>query len=291
MDAAHKTLLLNTFNAYIAALDRKDLEPLENYLPYDFEFAENRIWSLQLCEWLVVDDLQELTNTFNHWRSLLLRWHAWNDIVGTRDDSESWALRNEFYHSLAHDCLLGPSAIRDTFTALATETLHQIRMAEDKSIPDHLASDPSPPKFKTSFMTRERKEMQLVEIAARWPLGAPFTDALKLIDTLEYRRETYNYRNMHSHTIGPRLGIGHTRAVKRLAHQAEELLPIGNDRYEMTKIPGKVQISYGFGGTPPLDLETARRLNLQQFYAARDCYAKYLLLVEDSVKALPKVVR
>lgn len=291
MDAAHKTLLLNTFNAYLTALDRDDLTPLESYLPYDFEFIEGRIWRLQLCGWLVADDLQELTNTINHWHSLLLRWHAWNEIVGTSDDSESLTLRNEFYHSLVHDCLLRPSAIRDTFTSLAIDTLHQIRMAENKSIPDYLASDPLPPKFKTSFMTRKQKENQLDEIAARWTLGASFTNALKLLDTQDYRRETYNYRNLHSHTIGPRLGIGHTRAVKRQAHQAEELLPFGNSMYEMTKVPGKVQVSYGFGGTPPLDLEMARRLNLEQFYAARDCYAKYLSLVTDSIKALPKVAR
>ena len=192
MDAAHKALLLNTFNAYLTALDRDDLTPSEDYLPYDLEFTEGRIWTLQLCGRLVADDLQELTNTINHWHSLLLRWHAWNNIVGTSDDSESWALRNEFYHSLAHDCLLRPSAIRDTFTSLAIDTLHQVRMAEDKSIPDYLASDPLPAKFKTSFMNRKQKEKQLDEIAARWTLGAPFTAALKSLDTKDYRRETYN---------------------------------------------------------------------------------------------------
>ena len=132
MDPARKTLLLNTFNAYLTALDRDDLTPSDDYLPYDFEFTEDHSWILQLSGWLVADDLQELTNTINHWHSLLLRWHAWNDIVGTNDNSESWTLRNEFYHSLAHDCLLRPSAIRDTFTSLATDTLHQIRMAEAK---------------------------------------------------------------------------------------------------------------------------------------------------------------
>lgn len=219
--------------------------------------------------------------------TLLIRWNAWNRVLGG-DDEKSWTLRHEFFESLAHDCLLRPSAVRDTFTSLATDTLHQVRMAEDQNIADQLDLDPRPPKFNTKFATRRKKEDQLRNIALKWESGPVFLNSLQAIDTDDYKRSTFNYRNLHSHTIGPSLGVGHVKPVRRQVHQAEELMPIGGHRYQMTKIPGKVQVSYGFGGIPPLHLEEARRLNLEQYYSARRCYEAYLALLKTSIASLPQ---
>jgi hypothetical protein len=288
MDPEYRRLLQATFEEYLDTLEDTDLVPSEPFLSFDFSFLQKKAWRLPLSEWLVEGDLRELTNRLNGWQSLLIRWNAWNRVVGGGDDEKSWTLRHELFESLAHDCLLRPSAVRDTFTSLATDTLHQVRMAEDRKIADQLDSDPRPPKLKTTFATRRQKENQLRNIASKWDLGPAFLNSLQAIDTDDYKRSTFNYRNLHSHTIGPSLGVGRVRPVRRLVDQAEELMPIGDHRYQMTKVPGKIQVSYGFGGPPPLDLEEARRQNLEQYYLARRCYEVYLALLKTSIASLPQ---
>ena len=54
-------------------------------------------------------------------------------------------------------------------------------------------------------------------------------------------------------------------------------------------IPGKLAVSYGFGGTPPLDLETVRAANISQFEKARSCYIEYRALLEAAVDEIELV--
>ena len=128
MDDRYRSLLQDTFGNYLKCLDSL---PGETPLAYDFKFLANRQWHL-LGEMMVSSNLRELTNLVNRWGHSLLRWDAWNQVLAQHDEETAWLLRYEFLDALAHECLLRPSALRDTFTSVATNALHQA-MTEHRS--------------------------------------------------------------------------------------------------------------------------------------------------------------
>jgi hypothetical protein len=262
-------------------------EPTIDFLPYDFDFLKHRKWHL-LAESMIECDLRELTNTVNHWHDSLKRWHAWNIVISKHNEDDAWVLRREFLEALAHECLLRPSSVRDMLTAVATSALHQVRLTLEHGYPDMLEGDPATPNGRGKHLTRRKKESRLASIASVWAEAKPFLEAIRKLDDSAYRSQTLDYRNLNSHAIGPRLGIGHTRTVTRLVVQATKLTEIGEGRFKEVAIPNKMTVSYGFGGTPPLNLEEARRINVQQFSSARSCYLLYRKLLEKVANDIPR---
>ncbi|MNT66948.1 hypothetical protein D3C72_2050510 [compost metagenome] len=51
-------------------------------------------------------------------------------------------------------------------------------------------------------------------------------------------------------------------------------------------IPETLSVSYGFGGTLPVDLESAWQLNLRQYQLSRACYEQYMKLLRMAVKSI-----
>ena len=48
-------------------------------------------------------------------------------------------------------------------------------------------------------------------------------------------------------------------------------------------------VSYGFGGTPPLDLEAVRAANLCQYEKARSCYVEYRAFLDAAVEEIEPI--
>lgn len=286
MDEEYSDLLRAAFNAYMLRQSSGGLEPLDSYLPYGLEDIDRRQWQL-LGNEMVEDELNELTNILNHWHGSLQRWHAWNCVIATYGTDDAWQLRREFLEALAHHCLLQPSAIRDTFTFVATNSMHQARLASSKTYRDFLEGDPELPNVKPKHLTRRLKEKRLADLTSHWSESNAFMSSLREIDDGHYRRETSDYRNLASHSIAPRLGIGITRAVVRSVVQATEMTEQADGTFKATPISGKMSVSYGFGGTPPLDMERARTVNLEQFQRARICYLSYRNVFAAALASMP----
>jgi len=276
MDIEVKNTLLSAYNSYLDQCDNDELEPKDPLLAYEFVFLDGKQWRIPFADFMVEGDLRELTNLLNLWRQRLRSWHAWNVVIGQYDESDSWMLRYEFLDAIAHDCLLRPSSMRDTITSVATASLHQIRLSTDSAYKDSLETDLTSLTKQQKFPTKRIKEKQLRKISTYWPSGNAFIGELIKLDSQEYKKNTYDYRNLHSHTIGPRLGSGETKMVKRSIVEAEEMVANGDGTYQLKKIPDKLCVSYGFGGTPPLDLNQAHAHNLSEFKQARICYEKYV---------------
>lgn len=285
MDAEYENLLREGFDKYMDAIGGSGWMPDDPYLTYDFYFLENRKWSV-LGKTMVGCDLRELTNLINDWKQLLVRWQVWNSVISEFEADSAYELRTEFLNSIAHECLLKPSAIRDTLTSVATNALHQVRLSTEPDYRDFLEGDPIPPKMTKKHLTRGKKENRLKSICSAWDESSEFLDRLMDINTSEYARTTADYRNLHSHTIGPRLSVGYTRTVVRTVGLSTNMELQPNGTYQVVEDPNKASVSYGFGGTPPLDLEKARVANLGQFSKARRAYVSYRTLLEHAVAGI-----
>lgn len=285
MSTDRNNLLRTAFDAYLLNLNGSKLEPVEAYLPYDFDAIDSHQWQF-FGDQMVKDELREITNNLNHWHGSLRRWQAWNTIIQPYDTDDAWELRREFLEALAHHCLLTPSSIRDTLTFVATNSIHQVRLMASKGYRDYLEGDPKNPSEKPRHLTRRQKEKRLGDLISISSGAREFMASLRKIDDEAYRNVTSDYRNRNTHSIGPRLGIGITSTIVRSVKQATTMSKQPDGTYMPTPIPGKMSVSYGFGGTEPLDMEKARAANLDQYRRARECYTKYRGLLSASLASM-----
>lgn len=278
--AEHQQFLRKAFDAFQLVRATPGHLPAGDYLPYDI--VDLRALNWRAMGWILVeDDLRELTNNLNAWLSALRRWHAWSEVALNHSEDERWELEHEFIAVIATYCLFQPSAIRDTITFVATQGIHQVLCATDATYEDRLPLD-GEPWDKPSYPTRRKKEEQLQTIADRWPKGKQLLAALRQLDDAATRKATSDYRNRASHSIAPRFSRGVTRAVTRTIVQAAHIETDSDGRAERVPIPGKATVSYGFGGTEPLDLGQVRAVNLKQFEIAVACFHHYISLLKTA---------
>ena len=285
----YATLLRSAFDAYLLQLDDVGLDPSESYLSYDFDQIERHRWRT-LGHEMVEDELREITNILNRWLRSLRQWRAWNIVIASYGEKDAWELRSEFLEALAHQCLLQPSATRDALTFVVTNSMHQVRLGLGNGYLDHLEGDPVAHDQRPRNLTRRQKEQRLFNLIKPWPEAAPqFIAALCRVDDKFYRESTSDYRNRSSHSIGPRLAIGMTRAVVRSVQASTEIKKQADGTYERTRVPGCMSVCYGFGGTLPLDMEDAFTSNLDQYRRSRTCYEYYRRLLKVGMDGMPIV--
>ena len=287
MNADHLALLKNGVTAYLGHYDGGNLEPVGSFLPYDFKDEINRYQWRMMADLLVSDELREVTNILNGWQGALLQWHAWNRALETFGEQDAWELRSNFVEACAHQCLLQPYSVRDTLVFAATNAIHQVRLGLGSGYRDHLEGDPVKPGDRPRHLSRRKKEQRLERLMAPWPASTQWFGLLRKIDDDVYRKTTFDYRNRAAHAIAPRLALGHVGMVTRHVVQATELAAQADGSYLQVAVPGKMVVSYGFGGTPPLDMEAARVANLEQYRRARACFEAYRGLLSDAMTGLP----
>jgi hypothetical protein len=258
-----------------------------SYLPYDLDELDSVQWC-QFGGMIVKDELRELINGLNQWYGSLRKWGAWNAVLASYGDvMDAWEIRMEFLEEKAHRCLYKPSSMRDTFTLLATNSMHQVCLASDPQYKDSLPSDPPDPS-KPHYLTRRKKEHFLAQQIESAPNSKEFLDALFKLDDVDYRTQTSDYRNRTSHAIGPRMGIGITNTVTRSIVQATELLEQPDKTFQLVPIPGKFNVQYGIGGTEPLDMFEALKANRNQFDRAKLCYFEYRKMLFRGLTRMPR---
>lgn len=287
MNADNLALLGKGVKAYLSHYDDGGLEPVESFLPYDFDDEVKRYQWQMMADLLISDELREVTNILNGWHGALLQWHAWNRALEAFGEQDSWELRREFVEACAHQCLLQPYSVRDMLVFVATNAIHQVRLALGNGYRDRLEGDPAAPTGRPQHLSRRRKEQRLERLMAPWPEAAQWFDLLRRIDDDVYRNTTFDYRNRAAHAIAPRLAVGHVGVVTRHVMQATELQKQPDGSYLQVSIPGKMVVSYGFGGTPPLDMEAARVANLEQYRRVRECFESYRHLLSSAMAGMP----
>lgn len=268
--------------------DSRGLKPAVKPLPYDPvpDIATAR-WP-PLAEEMIKNELCELTNQLNYWRINLRRWHAWNEVLQLQDTDARWQSAWEWVEPLAFYCMFQPSASRDRFIMVATNALHQVRMALDGAIKDELLGDPTTPEDHRVFPSRRDKEKQLKTFVKPWSKGKAFIQALGQLDDCEYRALTGDFRNRASHGIAPRFSMGITSTVIRTRTQAMKMEQQPDGTYKDVPVPGQLWTSYAFGGTPPLSMPDAWKANLAQFEHACRTFDAYIAVLAEAVTTMPR---
>jgi hypothetical protein len=267
----------------------RGLLPAPTPLPYDpVPAITSAAWSIFIAEEMVAGELRELTNQINQWLGSLRRWHAWNKVLAAHGDETRWEIEWEWIEPLAFHCMFQPSGTRDRFIMVATNALHQVRMAVDPTIKDELLGDPATPEDRCTYPSRRDKEKQLKGLAKLWPTGKAFIQALGQVDDVGYKRLTSDFRNRASHGIAPRFSVGYTAMVTRQRQQATKMEQQPDGTYKDVPVPNKMATSYGFGGTPPLSMMKAWETNRAQFERARHAFDAYVALLTEATAAMPK---
>jgi len=267
--------------------DGKALLPDPNPLPYDPVPAIATVaWSIPIVVEMVAGELCELTNQLNHWRAGLRRWHAWNQVLAAHGDEVRWMTEWEWVEPLAFHCMFQPSGTRDRFTMVATNALHQVRMALDQKLKDELLGDATHPTAPKRHLSRRDKEKQLRALVTPWSTGKAFVQAHGQLDDVAHRRSTSDFRNRASHGIAPRFSIGLTHIVTRACVQATRLEEQPDKTFIVVPVPGKMSTSYGYGGMQPLSMLVAWETNRAQFELARDAFDTYVALLTEATAAM-----
>ncbi|WP_406626014.1 hypothetical protein [Acidovorax sp. SDU_ACID1] len=148
--------LKKAFEAYLRVRAQEACQPSRAYLPYNVVDLSAPRWSA-MGDMLIKDELRELTNILNAWLGTLRHWHAWLTVSQGYSDEDTWQLEYEFIAPLATYCLFQPSAIRDTFTFVVTNGMHQVLLATDSSYKDRLILDQAPWEER-KYPTRRKKK-------------------------------------------------------------------------------------------------------------------------------------
>lgn len=225
---------------------------------------------------LVQGELRDLTNTLNAWRGSLHRWYVWLEVLDGFTPDEAWEMQWEFVESIAFHCLFYPSATRDRFTLVATNALHQVRLALEAGYADQLACDSSPGReHKNHVPSRKDRELQLASVVRNIDGESRLMEAIRALDGEHYRSVTSNFRNLASHALPPGLTVGYTRMVTRDVIPATRLVERGPREFHEEPIPGRQMVSYAVGGLAPLPMRELFMANLSEFQLAKLCFDAY----------------
>jgi hypothetical protein len=268
---AYRESMLHIFRKYLE-MDRANDD--SKFFSYD---VVEKIQSSDLmflhAEYLACD-LREIINKYHAWTTRLTAWATWNDLLKkiSEGDEKSWEIRNEFLQPIVFFCLHQPSSFKDLLIKYCTIAFHFGNMNRFPSYKDQLVEDneifkrllknhPEPYKY---FLTRSQTLKQLREKSLQWSYRSELLDEIGNLDNEAYEVQSKGWRNHAAHYIPPRLTYGVTRTVTRQVNFQENLVTLDNGTAHIVINKDRKQISYGFGGTTPLDSEKIYEANLQQ---------------------------
>lgn len=271
--------------AYRLFWDEVEGVPEPRWMPVSYEMCEmvsKGHWhSLSgLASMMVLDDLRETINFLNSWRGRLFKWSIWLKVTAGYNEDDMLALAEHFVEPLAFFCMLQPSGMRDRFMHVATNAIHQANLAIDSAYPDELDQD------RKKFLKRGESMAQLKRIGEGWRSFSAFEDALRMMDSADYRKATRNFRNLSSHAIPPRFEWGETNFVTRYRVPQTTLVEQSDGTFQEIQDRKVIVTAYSFGGTPPLGLAEMLEVNRREHELASATFEAYCTLLQEMLDAM-----
>ena len=259
------------------------IDTVEFPLSYDLcDQISKAPWNMPCMDLSISNDLRETINQLHNWYHSLTDWYLWIEVLKDFEGSDAWSIRKHYVEPLAYFCMMQPSSTRERFGSIATTTLHQANLALLKGYKDQLDQD------QKGHLNRTQREKQIRRIGEPWGWCSGFQRALQMLDSKEFSRASYNFRNLASHGIAPRFELGETNSVTRSIEPRTELIEQPDGSYQEVPHPTKKTVCYGIGGTTPLSFHAAYNACAKEYSNALVTFHSYQDLVREIVKALPK---
>ncbi|MCP3433772.1 hypothetical protein [Stutzerimonas stutzeri] len=257
------------------------IDKVEYPLPYDLcDQIRTVPWNMPCMDLSISNDLREAINQLHSWYHSLVDWHLWIDVLKKFEGNDAWYIRKRYIEPLAYFCMMQPSSTRERFGSIATNALHQANLALLNDYKDQLDQD------KRGYLSRSQREKQIRCLGKSWECCTGFQQALQRLDSKDFSRASYNFRNLASHGIAPRFEQGETNFVKRSIEPWSELVEQADGTYQLVSHPIKKAVCYGVGGTRPLSFQAAYDACAKEYLNALATFHSYQALVRELIQAL-----
>lgn len=280
-----RELFEDAYRKYWDEIERRPI-PRFGLHPFDLcEEVEDGSW-LTFTGMMVSGELRESINLMNSWRVHLFHLEIWSEVLLDYEGHDAQSIQMHFVEPIVYFCMHQPSATRDRMGKIATNSIHQANIATDSSYKDTLKQDEKP----RQFLSRRKVEAQLEKIGTRWIHGLGFLSALQKLDSSQYRKQTFDFRNQASHFIAPRIEVGIVQSVIRQVIPRTEMVEQQDGTYRPENVPNETVVSYGIGGIRPLSLKEIIEVNTAEYQLASVLLQEYSYLLREIVTTMKSKV-
>jgi hypothetical protein len=281
-----KQLYLKAHEAFFE--DRFDKWPNEKvqHATYGWSERVNEHDWLLFNAMLVSGHLRELSNSINSWGYGIVDLQSWCLVLANFTDDEQWSLRAQSVVPIASFCLQQPYALREQFMDAVTQILHQANLKLRTGYKDSLPHDTA-----KGYLRAHEKLEALRTVGSGWHRYLDFEKSVLSMNDRAFTSRTKNYRNLANHGIAPNIEIGDGIAITRTIEQATNLVKRPDGAFDLLKHATDKCISYGLGGSTPLDLDEVISAVEAQHLIAMQTLNSLNNLIEELCMNLPKVMK
>lgn len=201
---------------------------------------------------------RELANAINAFSNQVHSLAAWAALTAVVTDKRKMVVAHEFVDTLATNALNAPYMLRSRFIFATAHLSHQANRSQDSTWIDDLPLDDN------IYMAVADR------YGARWRRYNALKLRLEAVAGRDFRTATHDFRNAYNHRFSPRFVLGITQFVTRHLD------------------PASREVSYGFGGTPALELPhvvTVLTRKRDLVYRAFDAFQFLVQEQADAIKA------
>lgn len=199
---------------------------------------------------------REIANGINAFTISLRRLAAWGRVAASlTDDKERHSLLHEFVDGPVTLALITPYVLRSRVIFATAHVSHQLNLLrEDAWREDQLPLD--------GDIWFETADLQ----GKPWKRYSKLKLALEKLGSKGFQTVTEDFRNAFTHRFSARIGVGITNAVTRNVDA------------------GSGNVTYGFGGTPPLELDQVIALLVTEAEKAYAVFERFQNFVAEQTE-------
>ncbi|MEO8455557.1 MAG: hypothetical protein ABI454_10380 [Sphingomicrobium sp.] len=246
---------IRLYTVYRYALDHVELGG--RFMPYRWWTLPDPISGAWISYVSMLGDYaSELANIINDLTHDVPRLRAWARVTASFTDQEKLAASHEFIDTLGTVALGRPYAIKSRFAFAAGHLCHQANMAKDMA------------NWRDEFPNERALYLNHIEpLCTGWRKYRVFKRRVERIAGATFKDATEDFRNAYNHRFSARFLIGMSAMVTRMVHD-----------------DGRV--SYGIGGSEPLNLDQVADLLATERDHSYRAFEAFQALVEEQCLAI-----
>lgn len=233
--------------------------------------------------WSVPSAVRETINGINAWAMRLHEWATWIELLPEYDEETRWEIAYHFIEPLAFFAMYQPRAVAERLLEVAETALHHANCFTIPNSKDRLDQDALKPG--TRFSVQQRLA-QLDRLGSHWKAYRRFRDLWTQIDSKTYRDLSHDFRNLTSHSFGPRFHAGAILRAHRSIAPARVMVKQPGGTFQLADDPTRTCVRYECGFIEPLEFAAAYKANLGEFRLTERSIDALHQLIAELVEAM-----